>query len=90
MPGPKQGTARASVKIGKVAEEDMADDLTRLLCDQGHPDVDAIPEGVHEPGLVFLAEGESVDLPNGVEVGCRFRSNHGIHTSARCAFLSSP
>jgi hypothetical protein len=39
----------------------------------------AVPQGVHKPGLVALAEGEPVDVPDRIVVGARFRSDKDVH-----------
>src|SRR5262249_50248633 len=56
----------------QVAEEDVADDLTGFFGDQGEPDEPAVPEGIHEPGFVILAKGESVDVADGLVVSAGF------------------
>ena len=67
----REGQGRDGAGLGddrRVAEEDVADNLPVLLGDQRHLDVAAVPQGVHETGLVALAEGEAVDVSDGVEV----------------------
>ena len=57
----------------------MPDDLAFGLGYQRHPDVAAVPQGIDDPGLVVLAEGEAVDLADGLVVGARFRSDKDVH-----------
>ena len=59
----------------------MADDLAFHLGDQRHPDVAAFPEGIHEPGLGVLAEGEAVDVPDGVVVSSCFGPDSNANAS---------
>ena len=67
--------------IGKSLKRMWPTTWPACLGDQRHPDVAAVPKGVHEPGLVVLAEGESVDVPDGVVVGGGFWPNDDAHDS---------
>ena len=78
----------------QVAEEDVADHPARLLGDERHPNIAAFPQGVHEPGLAVLAEGESVDVPDGFVIGGIFRPNgHGCasqgYSICRAVFMAT-
>jgi hypothetical protein len=64
---------------GQVTEEDVADDLAGLFSDQRHPQIAPVPQGIYQPGLVILSEGEAVDFPNGVQVSGGFGADQDAH-----------
>src|SRR5690242_8595911 len=57
----------------------MPHDLTGSLGDQRQADVSALAERVHQAGLVVLAEGEPVDVPDGFVIGGDFRTDGDAH-----------
>jgi hypothetical protein len=71
--------SRHLIRMDNPVEEDVADNSARLLGDKRHPEVAAVPQGVHEPGLFALTEGESVDVPDGFLVGDGFGMDHEAH-----------
>jgi hypothetical protein len=71
-----QGVQRAGLRDeGQVAEQDVANDPPVLLGHEGQEGVAAVPEGVHQAGLVLPSEGLAVDLADGLVV---FGPHRGI------------
>jgi hypothetical protein len=59
----------------------VADDLAADLGDQRQPTVAAVAQGLDDPGLLILPEGDSVDVTDGLVVGGGFKSDRRLERS---------